>query len=127
MKLERSGIILYTERYNECVRFYADVFALPILFENEELTCFLFGGSYLMVEREGVARPSGKPASENPTCLRFNVSDMTASVNHLRNHSIQVDFQEYSWGSIAKFYDPDGNLCELRDEKSFSAQIKYEE
>jgi lactoylglutathione lyase len=123
MEIERTGVILCTERYEACVHFYRDTVGLAVLFATDELTCFDFGGSYLMVEREGVARPAGKNKGENPTCLRFNVMDVKRCAQTLRDRGIEVDYQEHSWGIIARFFDPDGNLCALRDEKSFAAQI----
>ncbi len=123
MEIERTGLILCTERYEACVRFYRDVLGLARLFETDELTCFDFGGSYLMVEREGVARPAGKSKAENPTCLRFNVKDVRGCAQLLRDRGIDVHYQEYSWGVIARFRDPDGNLCALRDETGFAAQV----
>ena len=44
-------------------------------------------------------------------CLRMNVTNVKAYVNQLENHHIEVDYQEHEWGTIAKFLDPDGNLC----------------
>ena len=123
MDIERTGLILYTERYESCVVFYREAVGLPVLFQNDELTCFDFGGSYLMVEREGVARPAGKTKGENPTCLRFNVKDVKRRAQILRDRCIEVSYHEHSWGAVAKFFDPDGNICAFRDEKSFAAQI----
>lgn len=123
MEIERTGLILYTDRYETCVIFYRDAVGLAVLFETAELTCFDFGGSYLMVEREGIARPSGKNTFENPTCLRFNVKDVKRCAQILRDRGIEVNYQEHSWGAVAKFFDPDGNICALRDETSFAAQI----
>src|ERR1041384_2455548 len=111
MEIERTGLILSTERYEACVVFYREALGLAILFDTDELTCFDFGGSYLMVEREGVARPAGETKVENPTCLRFNVKDVKRCAQVLKDRGIEVDYQEHSWGAIAKFFDPDGNVC----------------
>jgi hypothetical protein len=48
--LDRTGIILYTIAYGACVAFYRDVLELEVMFSTEMLTCFSFGGAYLMVE-----------------------------------------------------------------------------
>jgi lactoylglutathione lyase len=52
MNIVRTGIILNVENYDECVAFYKEVFGLDILFEERDgsfrLTCFTYGGSYLM-------------------------------------------------------------------------------
>lgn len=50
------GFFLYVEPYIECVSFYRDVLDLPILFDTDELTCFGFGESYLMIEAFNLER-----------------------------------------------------------------------
>lgn len=123
MEIKRTGVVLYTERYAACVAFCRDVLGLRVLFDNDELTCFEFGGSYLMVEPGGRAQPVGKTADFNPTCLRLHVADVTQCVTRLRQLGIEVDYREYAWGTVAKFFDPDGNLWALRDEGSFAARL----
>ena len=46
MKIERTGLILYVIKYDECVVFYKEVLNLNILFKNDDLTCFDFFGRY---------------------------------------------------------------------------------
>ena len=65
MNFTRTGVILCTEFYEDCVNFYSNIMGLPILhsFDNESsiLTCFDMGGNnYLMVEPGGKAIPTGK-------------------------------------------------------------------
>jgi lactoylglutathione lyase len=123
MEIKRTGIVLYTEKYADCVAFCRKAIRLQVHFANEELTCFDFGGSYLMVEPGGHARPQGKTAAENPTCLRLNVTDVKRWAKHLQALGIAVSYQEHAWGSVAKFFDPDGNLWALRNETSFAAHL----
>jgi lactoylglutathione lyase len=51
MNIVRTGVILNTEHYDECVSLYKSVFGLDVLFQESDgtfrLTCFRFGGSYL--------------------------------------------------------------------------------
>jgi lactoylglutathione lyase len=127
VEIQRTGIVLYTERYADCVAFCRKAIGLRVLFENEELTCFDFGGSYLMVEPGGRAQPAGKTAAQNPTCFRLNVTDVKHWVKHLQALGIEVAYGEHAWGAVAKFFDPDGNLWALRDETSFAAQLGTEQ
>ena len=65
MKYERTGVILCTEKYDECVAFYSEVLGLPIIEtlddDHSKLTVLRFGeDTYLMVETGGKAVPSGK-------------------------------------------------------------------
>ncbi len=40
MEFDRTGIILYTVAYKECVVFYEETLGLTKLFETTALTCF---------------------------------------------------------------------------------------
>ncbi|WP_425237449.1 VOC family protein [Ulvibacterium sp.] len=123
MEFDRTGIILFTINYEECVRFYKDVLGLPKLFEKEKLTFFAFGESYLLVEVDD--EYVGPESTDNrvKTCLRMNVKNVKSLVGRLEKENIQVDYQEHSWGTIAKFHDPDGNLCAFKDSEKFEQQI----
>lgn len=57
------------------------------------------------------------------TCLRMNVQNVKSLVRQLESLNIQVNYQEHSWGTIAKFHDPDGNLCAFKDSEKFEQQI----
>lgn len=119
----RTGLILYVQKYEQCVDFYLNKIGLSILFTTPELTCFDFGGSYLMVEvddRPDLPQRLGSP----PSCLRFNVPDVRALADELTAKGVSVDYQEHSWGTVAKFFDPDGNLCALKDDESFEKQVR---
>lgn len=109
------GIILGTERFEQCVDFYRSKLGLAVWFEKENLVCLHFGSGYLMIETGGVARESRKSNSENPTMLRFNVTDVESSATNLRDLGIDVDVKYFDWGTVGTFIDPDGNACELKD------------
>lgn len=120
MSFTRTGIILYVRKYAECVEFYRDVLCLPVMFRTSGLTCFEFGASYLMVE----------PGDDEPgcilgqrTCIRMNVPDVRERADILVEQGIEVDYQAHSWGTVAKFSDPDGNLCAFKDDDKFENQI----
>ncbi len=122
VKLTRSGIILYVRKYTECVDFYRDIVGLERMFSTTDLTCFEFGNSYLMIEIDG-KMAERNPAGNFSSCLRMNVSNVRAMANRLVDLGVNVDYQEHSWGAVAKFFDPDGNLCALRDDETFEQQI----
>lgn len=114
-KVKTHGIILGTERFEECVVFYRDVLGLPVWYVKDQLVCLRFGDGYLMIEAGGVACDGRKSQAENPTMLRFNVEDVAAASEELRQKGIGVDVQTYSWGTVGTFVDPDGNACEFKD------------
>jgi len=125
MEFDRTGIILYTINYETCVKFYKDVLELEIMFSTEMLTCFKLGGLYLMVELDDSLIPGKKYKLPEriKTCIRMNVAHVKDYADKLMTHNIEVDYQEHSWGTIAKFFDPDGNLCAFRDSKTFEKQV----
>ena len=120
MKFDRTGIILYTLEYKRCVDFYENTLELIKMFETDHLTCFEFGGSYLMVELDDDHQ---KESGRIKTCLRMNISNVKELSDKLSSKGIKVDYQEHSWGTVAKFFDPDGNLCAFKDTEKFEKQI----
>lgn len=110
-----TGVILKTERFEDCVRFYRDHLGLPVWFAKDGLCCLRFGSGYLMVETGGKTGSAVKTISENPTVLRFHVPDLDVASNALRSAGIAVNLQHFDWGSIGAFVDPDGNPCELAE------------
>jgi lactoylglutathione lyase len=123
MEFDRTGIILYTIKYKKCVEFYEKIIELTKMFETESLTCFEFGNSYLMVELDNEFSGTQTESERIKTCLRMNVPNVKVLADKLTEKNVEVDFQEHTWGTIAKFYDPDGNLCAFKDSEKFEKQI----
>lgn len=123
MNFDRTGIILYVIKYKECVDFYENIIGLKKMFNGELLTCFKFGNSYLMVEFDDEFNGKEVESSRIRTCLRMNVADVKSIADELISKGVKVDCQEHSWGTVAKFFDPDGNLCAFKDSKTFEKQI----
>jgi lactoylglutathione lyase len=123
MKIDRTGIVLYVLKYQECVDFYQRILEFPIMFKSDNLTCFEFGSSYLMVELDDEYYKIGLPNGRIRSCLRMNVIDVKSWSNRLKEKVVEVDYQEKSWGTVAKFFDPDGNLCAFKDSPKFEEQV----
>jgi len=123
MKFDRTGVILYTIEYKKCIEFYENILGLKKMFESEILTCFEFGKSYLMVELDNEYNGQKTEPERTKTCLRMNVPNVKILAEQLTSKNIKVDYQEHSWGIIAKFFDPDGNLCAFKDSGTFEKQI----
>jgi len=127
MNIVRTGIIINTEKYDECVLFYKNLFNLRILFEERygdfQLTCFEFEDSYLMIETDGFANPDGKTVKENSTRLRFNVSCIEDALETIRDYGIEAKINKNKWGSTINIFDPDGNRVGIRDDATFKSQI----
>ncbi|MBY4675327.1 VOC family protein [Marinobacterium arenosum] len=127
MEIARSGIILNTEHYDQCVEFYQTVFGLEVLFQKTEgdfrLTCCAFGGSYLMIETGGQAKRGGKSIAEGACKLRFNVADIELALARLKALGIDAEIVRNDWGSTINLHDPDGNRIGIRDEAGFIEQM----
>ena len=115
LEFDTVGIILGTERFDACLAFYRDTLGLPVWFEKDQLVCLHYGDGYLMIETGGFAKDAVKSNTQNPTMLRFNVADVYASAELLRDKGVDVDVKEFNWGIVGTFADPDGNKCELKD------------
>lgn len=123
MQIDRTGFIIYTINYESCVNFYGKILELEIVFKTENLTCFAFGQSYLMVEVDDEYHGKITDSERIKTCLRINVPDVKKLAKKLTSKNISVDYQENSWGTFAKFFDPDDNLCAFKDSETFEQQI----
>lgn len=123
MNYARTGIILFTERYADCVAFYRDVLDLPVAFQldrpDSTLTGFEFSGAYLMIEEGGRAKTDGKTIADTQARLRFNVVDLDAAIAELDSKGVAIERLDHPWGAVANFFDPDGNPCQLRTERGF--------
>ena len=113
--VECYGVILFTERFDECVTFYRDKLGLPFWFGKEGLCCLRFGTTYLMIESDGTGKNARKGRHENPTILRFYVPDVAATAKLLEAEGIPVEVKVHSWGTTGAFLDPDGNVCGLKN------------
>ncbi len=113
--IKTHGIILGTENFEACVRFYREVIGLPLWYTKPSLVCLRFGDGYLMIETGGKAYDGVKPDINNPTMIRFNVEDVGGVAKLLRERGVVVDVKTFDWGTVGTFADPDGNKCELKN------------
>ena len=123
MKYDRTGIILYTINYHKCIEFYSEILELDILFKTDLLTCFAFGNAYLMIELADEYKGNMVKSDRISTCLRMNFPNIKQLTKKLTSKGVSIDYQKHKWGIVAKFFDPDGNLCAIRDSETFEKQI----
>ncbi|MGY3726929.1 MULTISPECIES: VOC family protein [Cobetia] len=119
----RYGLILNTERFEECVAFYQGLFELPLMFRKEDgsfrLTCLSYGAGYLMIEKGGKAIEGGKTPEQGSAKLRFNVRDIDQALADVKAWGIDAEIEETPWGRTIHLHDPDGNRVGIRDEATF--------
>ncbi|WP_225947952.1 VOC family protein [Paenibacillus sp. OAS669] len=112
--MKESGIILFTEHYQEALEFYLYKIGLPLREQKEDLAILDFGESYLMIENNGVASSVEKTRAQNPTVLRIDVSDFYETVNELRERGTEITVRKLSWGTTGVIIDPEGNRIEIK-------------
>ena len=126
MDIQQTGLILYTENYQETVDFYKNIFGLKTLYEKDDLTCLDFHGTYLMIEVDDAINllEQDKTAKvRDKFCVRFNVPNVKQACKELDKHDIQYDYYEFEWGQIAKFRDPDNNPVGIRSAKEHNKEV----
>jgi|SRR5690625_880816 len=115
MEFREFGLILFVERYEECISFYRDILQLEIRNVKDTLVSFELPNGYLMVEQGGVSVKQEKSRGQNPTVLRFDVESLIPHVNKLEERGVRFTkkYLKFDWGTISVFTDPDGNRIEL--------------
>lgn len=123
LEVDRCGVILNVERFDDCVAFYKSLFGLDELFSKVDgdfrLTCLEFGSAYLMIETGGIASDSEKTVSQSPTILRFNVPDARRAMETVLFYDHEAKLHDTDWGTIIRCTDPDGNPISIRESKGF--------
>ncbi|MBY0597550.1 VOC family protein [Bacillus bingmayongensis] len=122
MNLKMKYVILYVERYEECLRFYKDLLRLPIKGEHDTYIEFDTGATILAMnsredvrELTGLAIPKGASESSNFE-IGFVVEDVSETISRLKEQGVKVLVEPITkpWGqTIAYVSDPDGNYIEI--------------
>ncbi|WP_099157512.1 VOC family protein [Virgibacillus ndiopensis] len=128
MNFKEFGVILFVERFQECVRFYRNVINLEVRKEKESLVTFNVPNGYLMVEKGGIGYSDEKDRSQNPVVLRFDVNSLKTEVTKLEKRGVNFSHKHlaFEWGTIAVFQDPDGNRIEIGEINTNSGSFKGE-
>lgn len=126
MNFREFGVLLFVERYEECIVFYRDVLGLEVRKEKESLVTFNISSGYLMVEKDGVGSTTEKSREQNPVVLRFDVDSLSESVKQLKDKGVTFleGHHAFDWGTIAVFLDPDRNRIELGEINDTSGSYK---
>lgn len=115
MNIKETGFVLFLENYEKNVSFYIEKLGLNLREKKEGLSKLDFGGSYLMVEANGVSNRSEKTRAQNPTVIRIEVQDFEETIRELENRGVSIEVQKFNWGTIGVIVDPEGNRIEIKD------------
>lgn len=115
MDYREFGLILFVEKYEECIIFYRDILQLKVRKEKDTLVSFELPHGYLMVEKGGIGSEFEKSREKNPTVLRFDVVSLQEAIYELEERGVYFLEKSitYDWGTISVFNDPDGNRIEI--------------
>ncbi|MBO1580467.1 VOC family protein [Bacillus sp. XF8] len=122
MNVKMKYMILYVEKYDECLRFYKDLLHLPIKGEHGTYIEFDTGVTILALNsREDVRELTGLPIPKGALEsshfeIGFVVEDVNETISELRGQGVKVLVEPITkpWGqTIAYVSDPDGNYIEI--------------
>lgn len=122
MNLKMKYIILYVEKFEECLKFYKDILQLPIKAEHGTYIEFNTGTTILaMNTRQDVKELTGLPLTEGELQsshfeLGFVVENVQETIEQFREQGIKILVEPIvkPWGqTIAYIADPDGNYIEI--------------
>jgi len=123
VEIDRFGIILNVENFDDCVSFYKSLFGLKEMFIKRNgdfrLTCLEYGSAYLMIETGGIASETEKTILQSSAVLRFHVEDTQVIMDLVLQHDKTSRRIETDWGYIIRCNDPDGNPISIRESVGF--------
>jgi catechol 2,3-dioxygenase-like lactoylglutathione lyase family enzyme len=117
-----AAITLFVDDLAEAKRFYAEVFELPVYFEDDESAVFRFGDTLVNLLAAAAAPELIAPATVasrdagNRFQLTVQVDDVDAVCDRLRAKGIRLlnGPMDRPWGPrTAGFQDPGGHIWEI--------------
>jgi catechol 2,3-dioxygenase-like lactoylglutathione lyase family enzyme len=116
------AITLFAEDLEATKRFYEDVFALPVVYEDENSAVFRFGETLINLlnatEATGLIEPAPVASREAGARVQFtiNVDDVDAMCSELAKRGVTLlnGPIDRPWGiRTASFMDPGGHIWEI--------------
>ena len=117
-----AAVTLFVEDLDEAKRFYAEVFDLPVHWEDENSAVFLFGETMInllrVTEAPGLIEPARVGSPDDGVRFQFTigVDDVDAKVEELKARGVEIlnGPVDRPWGiRTASFRDPGGHIWEI--------------
>ena len=117
-----SAITLFVEDLAAAKQFYLDVFALPVMFEDDNSAVFNFGNTLINLlkttEAPDLIRPASVASPEAGSRVQFTigVADIDAMCAELAARGVKLlnGPMDRPWGiRTASFRDPGGHIWEI--------------
>lgn len=94
------------------VDFYQNILGLKLLFKMDEWTEFSVGGQRLAIHKvDSVAQPKDAGGA----IVSLEVKQITNTIAYLKERGVRFvqEMQEFPFGKMAVFFDPDNNMVGL--------------
>jgi lactoylglutathione lyase len=117
-----SAVTLFVENLEETRRFYAEVFGLPVHYQDDDSAVFRFGDTLVNLLRTTAARdliaPATVAAADAGSRMQFTleVDDVDATCAELATRGVKLlnGPMDRPWGiRTASFQDPAGHIWEI--------------
>jgi catechol 2,3-dioxygenase-like lactoylglutathione lyase family enzyme len=117
-----SAITLFVEDRDRAKQFYADVFGLPMVFEDDESVVFNFGNTLINLLTKTAAvsliEPAAVGSGDAGSRMQFtiDVDDVDAMCAELTSRGVELlnGPMDRPWGiRTASFRDPAGHIWEI--------------
>ena len=117
-----EAVTLFVEDLDATKTFYAEVFGLPIHYEDDASAVFIFGGTIINLLKAGAAveliepAPVGDSSSESRFQFTLGVEDVDAKCDELATLGVELlnGPIDRPWGiRTASFRDPAGHIWEI--------------
>jgi lactoylglutathione lyase len=117
-----AAITLFVEDLDAAKRFYADVFQLPVFFEDDNSAVFKFGETLVNLldasEAAELVAPAAVATPDVGARFQFTlgVDDVDATVDELKGRGVELlnGPMDRPWGiRTASFRDPGGHIWEV--------------
>lgn len=110
---KENGVILFVNRFEDCVAFYRDGIGLDVGMQKPGIVRFSMGPMYLQIED---AAFFGAQKSES-VILRHHAASISEQSRLLSQRGLTLEVHDLPWGEIGILYDPSGNKFEYFREK----------
>ena len=117
-----AAVTLFQEDLGAAKRFYAEVFDLPVHYEDDASAVFMFGGTMInLLQVENAPELVGPAAVADPADgvryqFTLGVDDVDAMCEQLRSRGVELlnGPVDRPWGiRTASFRDPGGHIWEI--------------
>lgn len=113
---EKIAFVHYcTQDLDRALTFYRDVLGLQLRVRNDEWIEFDIGGQRLALRQVDSMPSPAEPPNPAGAVVWLEAKPIEPALSRLKENKVKIinDLQSFSYGKMATFADPDGNLIGL--------------